>query len=473
MKNRRQDKGAQEHSDVPNGETEDLSIEENHRELLLKMFIFLGSPFFLLFGFYHVLSGNWVEGLIDAFGGVGGCIGYVVLKQNGSHAIVARVLLASTGFVFLCLLFKAGEAPEKALWSLVYPLVTLFMLGKREGLIWIAVFYLFVSGLLIFFCLDFGEGFFIPALRLRFLIVLGLVSAMSFMFESVRDKTEKNMLQKKLFLARSEAKYRTAFHELKAMQDQLVQSGKLASIGELVSGVAHELNQPLMVIRGRVQLIRRILGKNEPLNHDELDKQLEPVEKSTKRMMNIINHLRTFSRQSRRTLVRLDMNQVVSESFTLISEQLRLHDIEVMEEYASGLPSIRGDKTQIEQVILNLIANARDAMDRGKGRAEGDDTVKKILKISTSEASDKHHLEIRITDSGEGISPEALDRIFDPFFSTKEVGEGTGLGLSISYGIVKDHGGKIEVAETGPEGTTFRILLPIADRQLEMGRAPS
>jgi signal transduction histidine kinase len=190
-------------------------------------------------------------------------------------------------------------------------------------------------------------------------------------------------------------------------------------------------------------------------------------------MMNIINHLRTFSRQSQGEFSRLDINRIVRGAFTLISEQLRLHNIEVIEKHASDLPSIRGNSTQIEQVVLNLVTNARDAMDQGQGNSKCDDAIEKVLKISTSMARDNRHLEIKISDSGQGIPPEVLDRIFDPFFTTKEVGKGTGLGLSISYGIVEDHGGQIEVAETGPEGTTFRILLPIADGESEMGGAPS
>ena len=465
MKNRRHNNEAREHRDTRNRDPEDAYVLKSHRESLWKIFIFLGCPFLLLFGAYHMFSGNWAEGIIDAVGGIGGFVGYMALKQIRSRAIVGRALLMLVAFVFLYFLFKAREIPDQAAWCYVYPLITLFMLGKREGLIWAAVFYLLVLGILVFPGLVSGEGFSFSALRIRFLISLALVSIMAYMFEAVRHKTEQNMLQKKHFLERSEENYRNAFHELEAMQHQLIQSGKLASIGKLVSGVAHELNQPLTVIRGTVQLILRNFRKNRLLDHIELEGQLESVEKNTKRMMNIINHLRTFSRQPKGDFSRLDINLVVREAFTLISEQLRLRNIKVVVEYASGLPPIRGDKNQIEQVLLNIIANARDAMNKGAGDSEGDQQKQKILRVSTSKTRDSRHLEIRISDSGQGIPPGGLDRIFDPFFTTKEVGKGTGLGLSISYGIIKDHGGQIEVAETGPEGTTFRIILPVADRK--------
>jgi len=249
--------------------------------------------------------------------------------------------------------------------------------------------------------------------------------------------------------------------ELKDTQAQLIQSGKLASIGELSAGVAHELNQPLMVIRGTTQFVMRTLRKgNSGIN--KLMEQLEPIERNTKRMMNIINHLRTFSRDSKEALAPVKINKVVRDSFTLIREQLRLHNIEIIEEYTSELPLINGNANQLEQVLINLFTNARDAMNKRENRSKGDkDGWKKELTVTTDINPDKRYLEIKVNDTGEGISHDDQERIFDPFFTTKEVGKGTGLGLSISYGIIEEHKGKIDVANTGPEGTTVRIRLPI------------
>jgi len=446
--------------DIPNREDEDASTGKSHRMPLLKMLMLSGGPFLYFFGFHHILKRNYIEGLLDVAGGAAVTIAYIILKQNRGGLIIARLLGAAIGFLFIYFLTIHAEMPYRALWSYIYPLVVLFILGKPEGVIWAAAFYFIAASLLFVSDLPLVPFHYDPEFRIRFLITLGLVFVMSFMFETVRHKTEEKMVQKQHSLERSEAMYRSAFHELKEVQAQLIQSAKLASIGELASGVAHELNQPLMVIRGTAQLIQRNLRKNN-LNNAELTEQLDPIERNTKRMMNIINHLRTFSRQSKGKFSRLDMNRVAKGSFTLINEQLRLHNIEVIEEYASDLPPIQGDETQIEQVIINLIANARDAMDKREADSDVDDKTKKTLKISTSKARDNSHLEMRITDSGEGIAPGDLDRVFDPFFTTKEVGKGTGLGLSISYGIIKEHGGEIEVAETGPEGTTFRIKLPI------------
>ena len=277
----------------------------------------------------------------------------------------------------------------------------------------------------------------------------------------------KNEYFGRIWYFRDISKIRDAYQKVKETQAQLVQSGKLASIGELASGVAHELNQPLMVIRGTAQLIQRSVLKNN-LNDDELLEQLDPIIKNTKRMMNIIGHLRSFSRQSTGLFSRLDINKVVKESFTLISEQLRLRNIEVVEVYASDLPGIQGDVNQLEQVVINLITNARDAItstaDCGMRNAEYKGRIEIITAIGKPQSKiDMGFIEVLFKDNGGGIPADHLEKIFDPFFTTKEVGRGTGLGLSISYGIIKEHGGEIEVAETGPDGTTFRIRVPIVD----------
>ena len=249
-----------------------------------------------------------------------------------------------------------------------------------------------------------------------------------------------------------------AYEELKQTQAQLIQSAKLSSIGELSAGVAHELNQPLMVIRGHAQMLLRQLTP-------EMDfyEEMELIEKNTKRLMRIINHLRVFSRQSDTNFMALDVNNVIENAFLMIAEQLRLKEIEIDQKLNPDLPEVRGDENQLEQVLLNLITNARDAIEQRK-ESDGDtSTVSKKLAVETRYAeSNGKYVEILVSDTGCGIQKEDVHKIFDPFFTTKDVGSGTGLGLSISYGIIQDHKGNIEVSETGPEGTTICIKLPIA-----------
>ena len=281
--------------------------------------------------------------------------------------------------------------------------------------------------------------------------------------ERVKERTEKlskaneELKVKNIERKQAEEALKQTYQDLRNTQGQLIQAAKLASIGQLSAGVAHELNQPLMVIRNKAQLIQRAIKKNR-LEEDDLNGQLAAIGRNTKRMMNIINHLRTFSRQSPLDFHPVDINRVIENTFLMMGEQLRRHDIEVKRDPAANLPGIQGDANQLEQVFLNLIINAGDAIET----AGNNRRIEIITRISDEV---KGAIEILIKDTGGGISKECLEKIFDPFFTTKEVGKGTGLGLSISYGIVKDHKGEIEVAETGPEGTTFRIRLPIASNE--------
>lgn len=242
--------------------------------------------------------------------------------------------------------------------------------------------------------------------------------------------------------------------DLQATQSQLIQASKLASIGELSAGVAHELNQPLMVIRNGGQMLERKLKKGT-LDDANLNKYIESVLANSKRMMKIIDHLRTFSRRSSTDFEPVDVNKVINDSFYLVSEQLRLHDIAVDIHLADPTPWVLGEANQLEQVILNLVSNARDSLDSYR-------TDNKRLTITTRlSQEDGAFAEILVADNGHGIPEDVAKLIFDPFYTTKEEGKGTGLGLSISYGIINDHKGVIDIAQTSEDGTTMRIRLPI------------
>jgi PAS domain S-box-containing protein len=232
----------------------------------------------------------------------------------------------------------------------------------------------------------------------------------------------------------------------KVTEKQLIQSEKLIVIGTLAAGVAHELNQPLMVIRGYTQILLSNY-QNDP----ELKDSLKRIEGQTTRMMKIIQHLRDFSRGSTGMKEPLSINQIIENAFTLLNQQLKAHNIEVIKELAQDLPQIKADANQLEQVIINLIVNARDALDQ-KGGGE-------IKVVSRFKSPDK--VEILFSDTGIGMPPHIKNRIFEPFFTTKEAGKGTGLGLSISYRIIKDHGGDISVTSTEGKGTTFILTFPV------------
>ncbi len=238
--------------------------------------------------------------------------------------------------------------------------------------------------------------------------------------------------------------------ELKEKQEQLVQSAKLAGLGELGAGIAHELNQPITIIQGFTQRIKRD-GTRQIKDHaDELDLIIN----ASHRMARIVDNIRTFSRQSDFKPQPIDPLTPLDDALMLINEQLRLHGIEVERPAGDGLPLVMGDQIKLQQVFSNLIMNARDALGSlPKGRPR-----RLILGVR----AEGERVVYSVEDNGPGISEEDQARIFDPFFTTKEVGRGTGLGLSISHGIVADHGGEIRYEPAEGGGARFLVSLPIA-----------
>jgi C4-dicarboxylate-specific signal transduction histidine kinase len=238
--------------------------------------------------------------------------------------------------------------------------------------------------------------------------------------------------------------------ELRDKQEQLVQAAKLATLGELTTGVAHELNNPLnntaLFVANAIDLIELGVTDNAQILR-ELRQAMQQVWKATQ----IITHLRTFGRAAPASREPIALRAVIERALSLVQEQLRLHEIEVSIDLGPDEPVIVGNPIQLEQVFINLLTNARDAVL---------DSPRKAIRISASLGPEA--AEIAFLDTGHGIPPELERRIFDPFFTTKDVGKGTGLGLSITYGIVKEHGGTISVESSPGEGATFRIQLPLA-----------
>src|SRR5256885_13055390 len=238
--------------------------------------------------------------------------------------------------------------------------------------------------------------------------------------------------------------------ELRDKQEQLVQAGKLATLGELTTGVAHELNNPLnnigLFVGNAIDLIELAVTEKGQIVR-ELRHAMQQVGKATE----IISHLRTFGRAAPVSREPISLRQVIDRALSLMREQLRLREIEVAVDLGPEEPVVVGNPIQLEQVFINLLSNARDAVA---------DSPRKAIRISDSVGAEG--VEVALADTGPGIPPGLEQRIFDPFFTTKEVGKGTGLGLSITYGIVKEHGGTISVKSRPGEGATFLIHLPLA-----------
>ena len=230
---------------------------------------------------------------------------------------------------------------------------------------------------------------------------------------------------------------------------QIIQSSKLATLGEMATSVAHELNQPLNIIRMAASNSRRSISEGTA-GPEYLDKKLERIELQSTRAAAIIDHMRMFGREAKEKPELIDPRKVVANALDLMGEQLRLAGIEVVIEPSEKCHSILGHTIQLEQVILNLFTNARDAMAARKAGA----------KITLRVFEDDAGLHITAEDTGGGIPEDVLPHIFDPFFTTKKMGEGTGLGLSVSYGIIHDMNGTI-IAENINDGARFTITLPI------------
>ena len=239
--------------------------------------------------------------------------------------------------------------------------------------------------------------------------------------------------------------------ELREKQEQLVQAGKLATLGELTTGVAHELNNPLnnigLFVGNVIDLIELGIVDTEPERVlQELHNAMQQVRKATE----IISHLRTFGRVASVSREPVSIIQVIQRSLSLMREQLRLRQIEVELYYSIEDIIVLGNEIQLEQVFINLLTNARDAMVN---------STHKVLTIERKTQIDS--VDISVCDTGPGIAPDLEQRIFDPFFTTKEVGTGTGLGLSITYGIIKEHQGMITVQSRPNEGACFLIQFPL------------
>lgn len=228
------------------------------------------------------------------------------------------------------------------------------------------------------------------------------------------------------------------------LEEQMVQTEKLTSLGLLAAGVAHEVNTPLAVISNYIQMLAKQIPAEDPRQ-----KTIDRIVKQTFRASEIVNNLLNFSRTGAAELSEVDLNSVLEETLTLVQHPFKTARVNVVKNYTDNLPPVLGSTTRLQQVFLNLFMNARDAMPGGG-----------MLEVRTGARNGS--VEVEVTDTGAGIPPEHLHRIFDPFFTTKASGRGTGLGLSVSYGIIKEHAGKVDVRSTQGKGTSFRLEFPVA-----------
>jgi len=293
-----------------------------------------------------------------------------------------------------------------------------------------------------------------PLLRPLFFVLL--TAFLSLLTATLINRTEK---EKKAHAALTVAYQELSEYDqrLRKNEEQLIQAEKLTSLGQLAASIAHEVNNPLAGVLVYTQLLAKKLAGDTLPKEVALD-YLSKMESELTRSTRLVRNLLDFARQSEPALRQVNSNEVINRAFTLVAHQAKLQNIQVIKELDPSLPKLVADFDQLQQVCTNLILNAVQAMPEG-GR----------LTLHTS--ADDNQVKIEIQDTGCGISPENMRKLFTPFFTTKEKGKGVGLGLAIAHGIIQRHRGSIEVQSKEGEGTTFIIYLPLHHE--EKGQNPS
>jgi len=279
----------------------------------------------------------------------------------------------------------------------------------------------------------------------------GLVDSFNRMRTHLKDAIEEiNQFTQSL-----ERKVEERTQQLQAAQQKLLHADRLASLGQLAASVAHEINNPIGGVLNLSMLMQRLLKDDgvPPERLADFRKYLGQVASETSRIGRIVSDLLAFSRRSKPQRQPADLNRIIRSTLTLAAHKLKLSETETVLELQPDLPMVHCDPSQIQQVVLNLVLNAAEAM---QAMPEG-----KRLRLVTRVAPGAEAVEMVVADNGEGISPENLSKVFDPFFTSKSDGKGVGLGLAVLYGIVKAHDGEVEVKSEPGHGATFVVSLPI------------
>lgn len=253
-------------------------------------------------------------------------------------------------------------------------------------------------------------------------------------------------------ISQADAEKAQADKEVDLMSQQVIETGKLASIGELAAGIAHEINNPVAIMIEEAGWVEDLLEEAPPAtgeNREELSRALQQIKTQGRRCKEITHKLLSFARKTDSRVMEISINALLDEIVYLSSQRAKYGNITITTRFEDGLPPIMASETEMQQVFLNLVNNALDAMEKTGGQIE----------LATRRAD--QGIEISVADNGPGIAEANLARVFDPFYTTKPVGKGTGLGLSICYGIIKKIGGEIQAQSMKGQGTTFNISIPV------------
>jgi PAS domain S-box-containing protein len=251
----------------------------------------------------------------------------------------------------------------------------------------------------------------------------------------------------------------TDITEVIEKETQLIQAGKMTTLGVMAAGMAHEINQPLNVIQVCADFFLKMLKRGQKIEDEDLRTMSNDIVANVERASGVIKHVRDFARQSEPVRSRVKINDPINDVFKVLGHQLKVHDVEVKLDLDPAVPDILAEHNRLEQVFINLVSNAIDAMDEKDELPDVTDKEKRLTIESFAENGD---VCVKVIDTGVGMSEEVKNKIFEPFYTTKKVGKGTGLGVSISYGIVKDYKGSIEIESEVGKGTIFTLTFPQA-----------
>ncbi len=241
-------------------------------------------------------------------------------------------------------------------------------------------------------------------------------------------------------------------------ETQLIQASKMTTIGQLAAGMAHEINQPLNVLQVCSDLLDKMVKRGLTFSKEDIETLSEDIRRNVQRASRVIQHVRDFARQSEVVRQKVNINAPIQDVFKVLGHQLTVHEVDLVLDLSDELPWILADHNRLEQVFINLVTNAMDAMDEKQADHRWRDGQKQLTIRSFVEGD---RVVVTVADTGVGMSEEVKAKLFDPFFTTKKVGKGTGLGVSISYGIVRDYEGTIDIASEPGKGTTFELRFPI------------
>ncbi len=435
---------------IPNREDSELV----RKVLLLNGTLSVGICVLILLGSISFFQKNFLLGYLDYAVALLLLVLLLLIHFRQQYTVCCYTGIAIIHCLYF-FVFVTGAAKGNAfMWYFNYPLFTLFLLGTRNGS---RVIMLLFVPTLIFLAID----LFVSKVPLydmyfasRFIPSFITVFLFSHLYEKSREKAYEELLAAH---AHQEQVIQERTEKIKRQQAQIAHADRLTALGEMATGIAHEINQPLTIISLAEQHLRRKWQQENGL--DTASKEsLETIALQVKRATTIICNMRSFARTSEEVMTEIDIVEPVQTALAFFQEQFRIHQISIETSFAGQLPKVKLNSQKMEQIVVNLLSNARFALEKQAESAKNG--YEKHISMRLYAQENGADVVLEVEDNGIGMSAEVLEHCQEPFFTTKDVGQGTGLGLSILRNIVSEFDGTFEIESVSGQGSVFRILLP-------------